>query len=215
MTIAIKLLLAVGAIGLWWLSQKLIGAKAADPRGRIGDLVHEWTEPWYLVLKRSPRLADSLLISSSLVIDALGLFLILSAIFGGTIRPLLGLLMLFTLRQVNQLVTTLPPPEGMIWRNPGFPSIFVTYGVTNDLFFSGHTALAVLGAMELSHVLGGGWPALVLGGAIVGFEVGVVLLLRAHWTMDVFAGIVTAILTGEVAFRLSPAVDQWLQSLGG
>ena len=27
-----------------------------------------------------------------------------------------------------------------------FPSLLVTYGVSNDMFFSGHTAMAVLGA---------------------------------------------------------------------
>jgi hypothetical protein len=77
-----------------------------------------------------------------------GLSLIAAAIFGRTFAPFLGVLILFALRQVCQSLCTLPPPPGIIWRNPGFPTLLVTYDVGNDFFFSGHTALAVLGAIE-------------------------------------------------------------------
>ena len=40
----------------------------------------------------------------------------------------------------------------MIWHDPGFPSFLVTYHVANDFFFSGHTAIAVFGAIELSRM---------------------------------------------------------------
>jgi hypothetical protein len=68
----------------------------------------------------------------------------------------LGLLTLYALRQICQGLCALPPPERMIWRYPGFPSLLVTYGTATDLFFSGHTAIAVYGAIELGHV-GGPW----------------------------------------------------------
>ena len=136
-------------------------------------------------------------------------FLIIQTLFGPSIRPLLALLVLFTLRQVNQAITVLPTPEGMIWRDPGVPSIFVTYGVSNDLFFSGHTALAVLGALEIAQH--GPWLA-ALGIAIVVFEIAVVLLLRAHWTMDIFAGAITALWTHEVISKYAPIVDRWITS---
>jgi len=45
-----------------------------------------------------------------------------------------------------QATTALPAPPGMLWRDPGFPSLLVTYSVGNDFFFSGHTAFAVFGA---------------------------------------------------------------------
>ena len=50
----------------------------------------------------------------------------------------------------------------MIWRNPGFPSLLVTYGTASDLFFSGHTAIAVYGALELAHWGGPAWAAVGL-----------------------------------------------------
>ena len=99
----------------------------------------------------------------------------------------------------------------MIWRDPGFPSLLVTYGVSNDLFFSGHTALAVLGAIEICHLapwsLG---PVVVL---IALGEVMIVLVLRAHYTLDVIAGAFAAWFAADVSGRIAPFVDGWLESV--
>jgi len=116
--------------------------------------------------------------------------------------------MLFTLRQVCQALCSMPTPEGIIWRDPGFPSLLVTYGVANDLFFSGHTGIAVYGAMELGR-LGWTWLKIVAAGLVI-FEAVTVILLRAHYTMDVFTGAVTAIMVACVASRLAPYCDRAL-----
>ncbi len=211
MTIAIKLGLTVAAIGMWLVTQRLLGKRQMTFKDRIGDYIHILTEKCSLYLNQSPRAANGLLISSSLVIDAVGIFLIVQTLLGPSVRPLLALLVLFTLRQINQAITILPTPSGMIWRNPGVPSIFVTYDVSNDLFFSGHTALAVLGAVEIAQLGGGLFMALAL--AIVIFEVGTVILLRAHWTMDVFAGAITALWVHDLVSRFAPTVDLWIGQL--
>jgi membrane-associated phospholipid phosphatase len=39
----------------------------------------------------------------------------------------------------------------------------------------------------------------------------IVLVLRAHYTLDVVAGALAAFLAADVAGRLSPAVDAWLR----
>src|SRR6185436_4457760 len=116
--------------------------------------------------------------------DLFGVFLLGSAIFGPSVRPFLGLLILFALRQLCQALCALPPPEGMIWHSPDFPSLLVTYGTSNDFFFSGHTAIAVYGATELAR-FGRRWLT-VLGFGIAGLEAVTVIVLRAHYTMDVF-----------------------------
>jgi membrane-associated phospholipid phosphatase len=86
----------------------------------------------------------------------------------------------------------------MIWRHQGVPSLFVTYGVGNDLFFSGHTALAVYGAMQLASLQ---VPALtVLGIVIAVLEIVAVIALRAHYTMDVLAGVFAAVMIGALAW---------------
>ncbi len=87
----------------------------------------------------------------------------------------------------------------------------MTYGVANDFFFSGHTGIAVLGAVEMSRLKGRWWW--VLGTAIVAFEATTVLVLRAHYTLDVFSGMVTALLVAALAARLAPSVDTAVERL--
>jgi hypothetical protein len=197
-------LIAVG-LALWFWTQRLIGARPFPARG-IGDAVHDWTAACNRWLHDRPRVADRLLVASSAVIDALGIFLLAAAIFGRTFRPFVGLLLLFALRQLCQGLCALAPPEGMIWRAPGFPSLLVTYGTATDLFFSGHTSLAVYGALELARLDGPGLA--LLGVALVIFEAGTVLVLRAHYTADVFAAIVTALWVAGVAELAAPWVDR-------
>jgi len=145
---------------------------------------------------------------SSALIDALGLFLLGLWLFGGTVRPFLGLFLLMALRQLIQAICALPPPPNMIWHYPGFPSLLVTYNVANDFFFSGHTAIAVFGAIELSRLRRNWLTAIAV--LIACFEVATVLILRAHYTMDVFTGIVAALWIAHFAEVISPRLDRVL-----
>ena len=197
-----------GALVVWFWTQSLIARKAAAKEG-IGDVVHNLTSRWHLYLATNERAANAALIASSICIDLIGLALIGSAIFGPTFAPFLAMLIVFALRQICQSLCTLPPPPGIIWRNTGFPTLLVTYEVGNDFFFSGHTALAVLGAIEAAH-LGPTWFA-VLAAVIAFGEMLIVLVLRAHYTLDVVAGAFAAFLAADVAGRLSPAVNAWLR----
>jgi membrane-associated phospholipid phosphatase len=197
-----------GALVVWFWTQSLIGRKTA-PKDGIGDVVHDLTARWHQYFAANRRAANAALITSSMFIDLFGLFLIGEAIFGPTFAPFLGVLVVFALRQVCQSLCTLPPPPGIIWRNPGFPALLVTYEVGNDFFFSGHTALAVLGAVEAAY-LGPPWLALIAACIAVG-EMLIVLVLRAHYTLDVVAGALAAFLAAGLAHRLSPALDAWLR----
>ncbi len=153
-----------------------------------------------------PGYADALLIASSAVIDALGIWLIAASIFGSTMRPFVGLLILFGLRQVSQALCVLPAPDGMIWHDPGWPSLLVTYQVANDFFFSGHTAIAVFGGLQLARLK---WRGMVaLGLAVAVFEMATVIVLRAHYSMDVFAGAIAALWASCAADWLAPMLDR-------
>jgi hypothetical protein len=141
----------VAALILWFWTQKLIARKSNSGEG-IGDGIHRLTARWHGYFLTNESSANRALAVSSFLIDLLGISLIVMAIFGPSFAPFLGLLIVFGLRQLCQLCCTLPPPPGLIWRDPGVPSALVTYGVSNDFFFSGHTALAVLGALELCQL---------------------------------------------------------------
>jgi len=250
---AVRLGLVVVGLAGWFWTQRLI-ARRAWPEHGIGDAMHLWTAALNRSLRARPATANALLIATSAVIDGLGLFLLASAIFGPTIRPFLGLLIVYVLRQVSQGLCSLPQPDGMIWRlasaifgptirpflgllivyvlrqvsqglcslpqpdgmiwrRPGFPSLLVTYGTAGDLFFSGHTAIAVYGCVELVRLGGPVLPA--LGVAIASVEALTVLVLRAHYTMDVLAAIVAALWAADVASAAAPAVDRALAALVG
>jgi PAP2 superfamily C-terminal len=192
---------------VWFWTQSLIGARVAPVSG-LGDGIHNLTAGLNSYFARNAGAANLLLIVSSAFIDALGLFLLGRWLFGGSVRPFLGLFMLMVLRQIVQAICTLPAPPNMIWHYPGFPSLLVTYHVANDFFFSGHTAIAVFGAVELSR-FGRKWltaTAIV----IVIFEVATVLILRAHYTMDVFTGAVAALWIANLSERISPRIDSLL-----
>jgi hypothetical protein len=199
-------------LAAWFGSQALIG-KRASPDGTIGDAVHLWSAPLHDYLIDHPRAANALLITSSAVVDLVGVSLLCLAIFGKSVRPFLGLLMLFILRQACEGLCSLPAPDEMIWHKTSVPTLLVTYGVSTDLFFSGHTGLAVLGAVELARTKKR--PVLILGIAIALFEAATVLVLRAHYTMDVFTGAVTALLVAQVAAQIAPrcdaALSRWAQ----
>ena len=117
-----RVIVIIAGLAAWFASQSLIGSKS-PPTGSndIGDAILDWTAPVNAWLNAHPAPANSLLIASSLGIDALGLFVIGITIFGRTVRPFLGLIILFSLRQLCQSLISLPPIDGMIWRDTGVP----------------------------------------------------------------------------------------------
>ena len=208
--IGLRGLAIVVALGLWFWTQSLIGSRGL-PESCVGDGLHQLTAGINEQLADHRRLADGLLILSSLVIDLVGIFLLASSLFGSTIRPFLGLLVIFALRQTMQALTALPPPDGMIWRNPGIPSLLVTYQVATDFFFSGHTSIAVWGGLQIARLRFPG--ARLLGVLVAVFEVTTVIVLRAHYTMDVFTGVIVALLINAYADRWARPIDHWLGRL--
>jgi PAP2 superfamily C-terminal len=200
---ALRLVVTAAALVIWFWTQSLIGARAAPASG-IGDRIHALTTPANLYLHAHPVAANALLVVSSGIIDLLGISLLAMWIFRGEVRPFLALVIVLGLRQMMQACVALPIPPDAIWHSPGIPSLLVTYGVANDYFFSGHTAIAVLGATELARA--GRRSLTILGIGIVLFEAATVLILRAHYTMDVFTGLVTGLYAAYLADRIAPSV---------
>lgn len=202
-SLALRVLITAVSLLIWFWTQSLLGSRTGN-NNAIGDGLHRLTEPIHSYLESAPRSANALLIVSSLGIDVLGIFLLGCWIFAGKLRPFVGLAMLLLLRQIMQALCALPPPPGMIWHHPGFPSLLVTYGVANDFFFSGHTAIAVFAAVELAR-LQKTWLTLCAI-LLVLFEVAAVIALRAHYTMDVFTGLLAALSVAAI----SEPVSGWI-----
>ncbi len=205
----VKCVVMAGGLGAWFWTQAWL-ARRPLPDG-LQDRVHDLTAPLNRWLLDSPRAANALLVFTSALIDLAGIGLLAASLLGETFGPFLGLLILFALRQLCQGLCALPPPPGMIWRDPGVPSLLVTYGTSNDLFFSGHTAIAAYAGLEMAQHFGP-W-GIATGGLFVLLEAATVLVLRAHYTLDVFAGAVTALAVWILAQQAAPRVDAWLAML--
>jgi hypothetical protein len=201
----LRLVVTAVVLALWFWTQSLIGGRTAPASG-IGDSLHNLTAGLNAYFSQHSGAADALLIVSSALIDGIGFFLLGRWLFGGSVRPFLGLFTLMALRQVMQAICALPVPSNMIWHYPGFPSLLVTYHVANDFFFSGHTAIAVFGALEISR-LRRNWLT-IAAVLVVLFEIATVLVLRAHYTMDVFTGIVAALWVSTISERVAPRLDR-------
>jgi hypothetical protein len=202
---AIRVIITTVALVIWFWTQSLIGARGAPING-IGDGLHNASAPLNLYLQANPAAANALLIVSSAIIDLLGIFLLSKWILGATLRPFLGLAIVLGLRQVMQALVALPAPPNEIWHYPGFPSLLVTYNVANDYFFSAHTAIAVLAITEIARTR---WSWLTALGVLIAlFEILTVLVLRVHYTMDVFTGIVTGLYAAHVANYISSTLKR-------
>lgn len=205
-----RLILAGLGIAGWFWTQALIGRRTAPSSG-IGDRLHQVSAPLNLYLLHHPAAANGLLIASSGLVDLLALFVLVQWLAGRSVRPLLGLAILLGLRQVVQELCVLPTPPDIIWHYPGFPSLLVTYGVANDFFFSAHTAITAFAATEITRLRRPWLTALAV--AAVAFEAAAVLVLRAHYTMDVFTAIIAALYVSSLAETLSPWFDRRLTRL--
>jgi len=85
----LRLVVTAIVLGLWFWTQSLIGARSAPSSG-IGDVVHNWTAGLNSYFSQNLGAANALLIVSSALIDALGLFLLARWLFGGPCVRSLG-----------------------------------------------------------------------------------------------------------------------------
>jgi len=195
------------ALALCEWSELVVG-KRVHPNSLI-DYTHEFFAPANALLNANPDLANLTLIVITLLVDVAGVSLVILSIFGRSIRPFIGICLLYGLRQTVEMMTNLPAPEGMIWRDPGFPSLLVNYHVMTDFFFSGHTAIIVYALAELS-VLRRVWLT-AFGVACVLIVMVGLFSLRAHYTMDVYAGLVTPLFAFLVASSIARVLDPILE----
>src|SRR5579883_1407434 len=104
--VLIRVLITAGFLAIWFWTQSLIGARPLSAAG-IEDRLHSLTAVLNAYLLQNPRAASALLMLSSFFIDLLGVFLLARWIFGPSVRPFLGLVLLMLLRQFIQALVVL------------------------------------------------------------------------------------------------------------
>jgi hypothetical protein len=207
----IRLVVILACLAGWYESQSFISSRPFKVNKVIYDNIHGMTEGINDYLSENQNLTDNLILISSFIVDFFGIWIIVTSIVGKTFRPFVSLLIVMIMRQLCQLMIQLPAPESMIWRSPGTDSIFVTYDVSNDFFFSGHTALCIVAAIELFRMSPNNLPSRIfiffLALCFCVFEIGIILVLHSHWSIDVFAAIIAARYATMISKRYSNAID--------
>jgi hypothetical protein len=193
------------------LTEHLIGDRI-PPTCKIGDFLQHWTSGLNDFVSSREWIGDALIIFYSILGDAIVLILIVCAIVKSSIRPVLPLLVFLLLRQAMQLIVSFPVDPGLIWHYPGFPSLFSNYRMSGDFYFSAYVGILILGALELGEIFKVRW--LTALNFFVAFLVAFIdLVLRSHYTTDIYTSIVTAIFAYLFTEQFVPPVDQFLKKL--
>lgn len=204
-----SLIFIVVGILLYKISQHLIESLSA-PQGMIIDRLHILTTPINHYFHNHKKAADFVLITTSFWVDASVIFFIFRTLFGYTIRPALAMFLFMLYRQFLQLLVSLPIPQEIIWYDPGVFSIFVDYSSANDLYFSFHTGVSLLCALELMRFHK--WWLTTIGFFFFGYLITTVICFQFHYTMDVFTGILVTLYVTYRSIKLAPPMDRWFRA---
>lgn len=116
-------------------------------------------------------------------------------------RLALCLYAMYALHWLFLLATTLPPPDGIVWR---FPAGIVTLGhpTAHDLWFSGHVANAFVIALATPSARP--WVRAIAWFGVA-FETALVLSTRTHYSIDVIGAFFVGYTAHRVSLDLVPA----------
>lgn len=189
MIMIFRILYIIAGYIFWLATQKILGLDVI-PQHTVVDRMHTFVKPVNNYLRKNMNFMKYNFILSSLLIDInvtyVGLKYLLLDEDSRTITLLFSG---FVLRQICQYINKLPFPKNLIWFNPGFPSLFVTYYVENDFFFSGHTLIAFVTGFDI--ISNGDIIAKTYGIFFILYELSVIIFTFSHYFMDIYAAIAT------------------------
>ena len=130
------------------------------------------------------------------------------AMFGTTWRFLICIGVFYIFRFFCQQLFYFRYPEGYLWEFPGFYSITVPYGKTNDFFFSGHVGCCVINYLEFRSI---GWHRIARFSLVTCvFQIALMVCLRGHYFIDLISGIIFAHYCWMLSERYSYLVDVYI-----
>ena len=146
--------------------------------------------------------------SSFLVDFLLVAFSVKYALWGKSWREVICSSCFYTVRAAVQGIFLMGFPENYIWDYPGVPSLTVPYYRTADFFYSGHVGIMTFCALE--NYNSGYYKLMVLSVIATLFEFFVMVVLRAHYSIDLISGVVFAHYIWILSGRASKYIDSWL-----
>jgi len=142
------------------------------------------------------------------------------AIHGKSWRLPLALAMFYLLRLILQKLFLMRYPDGYLWEYPGFPSLVVPYGKTNDFFYSGHAGGALVMTLEFRTLA----TSLVrhrifmrtlqiFGILTIILQLFLMIFLRGHYTIDLVTGLMAGHYFYIIGDLFAPYMDKVLCKL--
>lgn len=208
----ILFLIVLISIALYFIFQFLIHS-LTPPSCGIQDALQIWTSGINAYLNNHAWAANTLQILYSLFGDLSVLVLYFFMIATKSVRPILPLFIFMVLRGLLQTMVALPLPDGLIWEYPGFPSLFSNYDLDTDFYFSAFAGINLLATLYLMRFKIR-WLT-VLGFAIVVFELFAAIVLRSHYTTDLYTSIMTAIFSYLAGEKLSNKFEPYFRNRFG
>lgn len=193
---------------LFATTQQILGEH--EPVSRIVDISHEYSAAWNEYILTHPELSDKIMIFSSLLVDLSVAYLGVVSLFSKGWRTGVAASIVILLRQICQFTIEFPIPDGIYFKDPGFPSVFVTYDVKTDFYFSGHTSLMVVCALDIIRRNRNVFLTLLLFSLCV-FQMGVVLVFRFHYIPDVITALFAAFASTYLGGKIGAQLDRKFQ----
>jgi hypothetical protein len=117
-----------------------------DPQGHgIKDYIHIWTGGLNEHIREDDTRRNTLLTCFSLLFDGLALLsLVRFTLYATTYRVVLALCLFYSIRAITTRIFYVEYPQGYNFEFPGVYSLLISYGSTNDFFFSGPSGVLMI-----------------------------------------------------------------------
>jgi len=174
------------------------------------DVLFELTSSINSYLIQNTEIRHALLCFASLCLDSLVLLSYVVWIVDWEDWILfLSVLMFYTIRAITFSLFQIRFPNNYAFDHPGFPSITVSYLVSNDFFFSGHVGLPTILSfyyyLKLNYLM-------VFFALLVGvIQATMMLLLRGHYSIDLLFGILMSYYSVRIAEIINPYFKKFIR----
>ena len=126
--------------------------------------------------------------------------IVLWMVYGVSKSLLFSIVIFYSIRTLGMSFCQWPLPKFIVFEDPGFPSLLVSYAMTNDLYFSGHTGIMTILVLETwLYYRSPAFFALALFALL--YTVFTLAVLQAHFINDILIGFVTAVWIQQLIYR--------------
>ena len=163
-------------------------------------------------LNTDPILLRLLQVTSSMIVDFAEITVMITYIVKGThVTFPLQLIFFYVGRGIVQGIFLFGHPQGVIWTDPGVPSLAVPYGIFSDYYFSGHCGFLTMMILE-NYKLGNRKLAAGIS-VFLPYLAFVLVATRVHYSIDIIVGVMFGIYSHVMVYSYLNPIHYVLRKL--